>query len=188
MDNTTLTIIGMIAAFLTASITPILTEAVKNDFQHRTKLQNLRIALYKEMYNNYSMMRGIDVSNDAIDMAITTISNLRQHAVRLECYEHTLQNEMTLFYELKESQIINGLQGFLMGMIFSLPDLELASKDSLKKAVSNFVKYSATYRDGYTYGFYKNNFDRKILKSIVDSKQYQAIIEDGEEVDKAVAK
>jgi hypothetical protein len=188
MDETRLTIIGMIAAFITASVTPILTESVKNYYQHKHRLQSLRIALYKEMYNNYFILRDFDVSKQDVNSAISFIVNLRQHGIRQECYKHALQNELPLFYELTESQLINALQGLMIGVTFSLPDLELATKESLEEAVANFSKYSATYKEGYSYAYYKNNFDRKILKSFVESKRYEQVLQDGEAVNKRASK
>ena len=49
MDNTTLTILGMLAAFITA----FLAEPIKNSIENKNKLNKLKLAIYKELIMNY---------------------------------------------------------------------------------------------------------------------------------------
>src|SRR3989304_291447 len=114
MSDTTVTIIGMIAAFLTA----ILAEPAKNYFQNMGKLHNLRIALYKEMVHNYNILRRFVL--DDFGSEFPPGEYLARHALRTECYKNAIQNELSLFYQLDEANLINSLQGTLMGQIITL--------------------------------------------------------------------
>ncbi len=49
MDSTQLAILGMIAAFITASVTPSLTEWIKAIIQNSTRVAKIRKMLYAEL-------------------------------------------------------------------------------------------------------------------------------------------
>ncbi|HEY3312154.1 MAG TPA: hypothetical protein VGK00_10995, partial [Anaerolineales bacterium] len=53
MDDTTKTILGMLSAFIIAFMSSFLAEPVKAWFESRRKREQLRLALYKEMYYSY---------------------------------------------------------------------------------------------------------------------------------------
>jgi hypothetical protein len=88
--ETSVTVVGMLAAFLVA----VFAEPIKNRWENKSKLENLRLALYKELIQNYFLLshHRIDHDNDAFTPAYVAL-----HGLRTECYEHVLQNEIPCF-------------------------------------------------------------------------------------------
>lgn len=101
MDETTKVIIGTLSGFIIA----FFAEPVKNYFSMKTKLHNLRVALYKELLSNYYILTHFVMDSDASDAY--TIHNLAKYELRTEFYNHTLQHESSLFYQLKEANVLN---------------------------------------------------------------------------------
>lgn len=178
MNDTALTIIGMIAAFLTASITPIITESVKNYFHHRTKLRDLRIALYKEIVHDFTKIGRLELDKETDEDYFQAAKYLWRHGIRLECYKNALQNELSLFYELDESLVINELQGSIGGVL-----VDLAVREPQENNVSRrFMLLARLYREFTAYSVYIGNLDAKILKDLVETSEYQEIMKLGKEV------
>lgn len=59
MDETTKVIIATLSGFIIA----FFAEPVKSYFANRAKLNNLRIALYKELLYNYSTLKDLECVN-----------------------------------------------------------------------------------------------------------------------------
>jgi len=100
MDNTTLTILGMIAAFITASVTAFLAEPVKTYFAERAKLQNIRLSLYKEIAQNFFMVESNLSKNESI-------SPLSEHAISIKCYKNVIENNVGEYYRLDDLLVID---------------------------------------------------------------------------------
>jgi hypothetical protein len=170
MDNTTLTILGMIAAFLTASITPILTESVKNRSQHKNRLHSLRVALYKEIWNNVRVLTAI-TSNKPDEAKPQIVENLQNHALRIECYKQVLQNEVTLFYELKEADAINHLQGNCIGKMLNF------SSRAIDKINGLFVAFAMEYEDTFLLAINGGLLDKRVFDTFLANQEYELIMD-----------
>jgi phage FluMu protein gp41 len=170
MDETTKVIIATLSGFIIA----FFAEPVKNYFQNKANLHNLRIALYKEMLNNYFVLEVVTehdvVSND--------MRRFLANLIRTECYKHCIQNEITLFYQLEEANRINVLYNALSEKIIlksNIPDI----------SASDFLKGCQLFCDIYTQTFDKGTFSGKIIRELVSKNQYQEIMRRGRQVSQA---
>jgi hypothetical protein len=175
MSETTVTVIGMIVAFLTA----FLAEPVKSYFQNRAKLHNLRNALYKELIYNYVALsqyieqqragRGVDYGE------------LTQHLIRTECYKNALQNELSLFYQLDEANRINLFHGSLTRIIAS------ASSEIEDSTLSHFAVSLACngFLKLFESGIYKGSIDKNTVRQLLSKTAYQEIMARGKVVTEA---
>src|SRR3989304_907108 len=100
MDETTKVLIGTLSGFLIA----FFAEPVKIYFQNKTKLKNLKLALYKELLDNYWTLRDMKGVNEK-----ELVKFMHEFGIRMECYKNAIQNEVSLFYQLKESHSFNVL-------------------------------------------------------------------------------
>jgi hypothetical protein len=187
MDNTTLTIIGMIAAFITASLTPIITETIKNRTEHKNKMNSLRVALYKEMFHNYLMaIPANEGSASYSDLLLT-----ERHAFRNECYLHALQNELALFYEMEETKQINLLQGVLLRLMLNLSsDMQFLTKKEEKEQVyiDSFADAAKAYRGLFAESIYKDVLKKDIYEKILAKDEFQELMDYGKKSDEATKK
>ena len=180
------TIIGMIAAFITASVTPLITDGIKNFFQHRSKLSKLRIALYKEMLINYETLTAFSKEEEAS----LHPEYIAKHAIRDEFYNHALQNELSLFYELGEVDTISLLQGSIIGGIIDLTD-DLKSAFPNKKISKGFpnavfMALSYNFKSLFAAAFPNEILKSEVLKKITSKGRYEEIMRRGKkETDKA---
>jgi len=170
------TIIGMIAAFITASVTPLITESVKNFLQHRTKLQQLKLALYKEMLHNFQLLRLYENATEEseIHLGIEVI----QPNIRTECYKQTLERELILFYQLNEANFINLLYSRLTPIISIVNRGEFAeSPMMLPLRCKHYVSASSSY-------FYRDLLDKKLASNLMSQRDFQNLLKRGEESSK----
>ena len=165
------TIIGMIAAFITASVTPLLTEWVKNTLQHKNKLHNLRIALYKEMLSNYVVLNIAVESENPLE---PRLASLRQ-SLRVECYEDLLANDVSLFYQMKEALSISTLQGIVAFI------KELANSPNSKKE-DDFIAWCREYVETFEIYVHDESLQPKVLKSFMSSGYHAKLKLNGEAV------
>lgn len=179
-ESNVVTIIGMIAAFITASITPIITESVKNFAQDKTKLQRLRIALYTEIVNNYYALTHFTMDGTHSDSYV--LSGVTKYQLRTECYKHALQNELPLFYQLKEAKLLNLIYGMVNQLMNLSNDLlAIYGRRGLKSASSNFTQHGNTFKYMFTTSFACGAFDASILRKLVTPEQYEEVINKGKE-------
>lgn len=174
MDNTTLTILGMLAAFITAFVTAFLAEPVKSYFENKNKLQNLRIALYKELILNYILVG--DYVSRAEEVGELFIDLIIQHGIRTECYKHAIQNELTLFYQLPESNLISILHNSFL-VLLQKPNYD--DKELNKKVRSAYTISSKGFLENVAFGFYSGGLDKRLLKDLVTSNQYLELMKKG---------
>jgi hypothetical protein len=171
METLIATISGFIIAFL--------AEPVKTYFQNRAKLKNLRIALYKEILYNYSSLKTLDLTLSSAPF----INYMGEFALRTECYKNAIQNEVSLFYQLEETNAINTLHnGYLNLMKDMRRGYGEQATDEL--IIEKFVELSNSYRERVAVEFYRGNLDKKVLKRLVNPNHYQNWMKKGEELQK----
>lgn len=161
MDETTKVIIATISGFIIA----FLAEPVKDIIQHRTKLLNLKVALYKELWSNYATL---DVASRH-EVPLTMF--FYQPSLRTECYKHALEHEISLFYQLEEATMMNSLQGDAIRRIIdfsdyvkSLPHEEFRERNS--SLTEQFKSLAGIFLNLFTMAAQERVFDAKLLKKI----------------------
>jgi len=176
MDNTTLivTIIGMIAAFLTASF----AESIKNYFQNKAKLQNLRIALYKEIIFNYTCLLKSDLTPDLSDRIRPSAI---QRIVNIECYKQAMQNELIFFYQLSESDRISTLDGVIINTLLLVPFSE-STTEYTKISYEAFYSLALSFMENVAKDFYSGMLDKKTLGRIVSPNEYETMMKKGKKL------
>jgi hypothetical protein len=98
MDETTKVLIATISGFIIA----FFAEPVKAWFQNRAKVRELRLALYKEIFLNYSYLAG-ENKDKIFSKALV------QHAMQNNCYQYAINSEIKTFYKVKEAATINNI-------------------------------------------------------------------------------
>jgi hypothetical protein len=165
MSEIAVTIIGMIAAFITASITTFLAEPAKTYFQNRANVHNLRIALYKELFINYTGLRTL-----VDDADFEKYEAMIKHAIRREGYTYSLQNDISLFYQLEEAHEINVLNMMIGYALALLNDEDGTPEYDLKTACREYV-------ESFEYYVADKRFDEKLLKTLMSESKYMEIVE-----------
>jgi hypothetical protein len=165
MDETIKVIIATLSGFIIA----FFAEPVKTYFQNRLKLQNLRLALYKEMLDNYMTLN----SYTSNQIAITTQRDfIARHMIRTECYRHALQHEVALFYQLDEAIRINRLQ-------HSLIRINDMARDEKGLPMKDYLDLAEIFQELFARSMTNGELDRSILKSLTWDKYYREIIQRG---------
>jgi hypothetical protein len=180
MGKTTKVIIATLSGFIIA----FFAEPVKNFFQHRTKLKNLKTALYKEVIHNYTKISKLRPDGPDPADRKQFRQYLGHYGLRIECYRNALQNELSLFYELSEANVFNELQGSLLSMVMDVPvdGKSLAAQEPAKELTfSIFDSMTRVYQEYFAYSFYKDALDKKIIEGSVTNEEYQQIIEKGKQ-------
>ena len=197
MNEVLTVLIGTLSGFIIA----FFAEPVKTYYQNMEKVHNLRVALYKELFLNYVSLEAWVLDEEKLESkaktktrgktkAKTESGNYRteeyvaQYALRTDCYKHALQNDLTLFYQLPEALAISILQGNLIGQIMGISrDLRnWMGEEGMKDSGSRYMQLSSLFRESYLDFFNKGTFDKKILKRLVNEKEYQKIIQQGKEM------
>jgi len=88
MDETTKVIIATLSGFIIA----FLAEPVKDIIQHRTKLLNLKVALYKELWGNYATLDEAILMNSLQGDAIRRIIEFSDYVKSLPHEEFREKN------------------------------------------------------------------------------------------------
>jgi hypothetical protein len=188
MSETTVTVIGMVVAFITASITTFFAEPIKDFFQTKAKIRVLRIALYKELVHNYFSLSNIDRNPSNI----TTAEFVARSSLRNECYNHALQNELSVFYQLDEASVINSLYNQINTIVHFSGELHKLFSDEVRNKASDpafvaFMNFVDNFRDGFVSEVYIKTFDVDLLKRLVKADLLQEIMKKGKEVYDRVA-
>ena len=180
MNETITVLIGTLSGFIIA----FFAEPVKNYFQQRAKLHNLRVALYKEILHNDIKIGRLDLDEEMSAHTQQVRLYMMHHSLRAECYKNALQNELPLFYQLNEAAVINELQGSLAGplMDLSIDSESINAQEPIDAiAFATFRSVSSVYRSLFAYSFYNGTLDGKILQSLVTMDQYREIMKRGKE-------
>jgi hypothetical protein len=173
MDETTKVIIATISGFVIA----FFAEPVKNYFENKAKLRNLKIALYKEILYNYGSLKSLELSTNSMPF----IRYMGEFALRTECYKNAIQNEVSLFYQLEETNAINTLHnGYLNLMKDMRRGYGEQATDEL--IIEKFVELSNSYRERVAVEFYRGNLDKEVLKGLGTKNHYQNLIKQGKEI------
>ena len=172
METFIATISGFIIAFF--------AEPVKIHYQHKAKLHNLRVALYKELLNNYYALTHFTVESLS---DLFSPEYVAQHELRTECYKQTLQNDISLLYQLVEANAINVLYSQIDKIMSLTSHLTstLGKRGMKKSSPPIFTQFSNTFKYMFVASFYLRTFDARILKSLVTQEQYQEIMTRGKE-------
>jgi hypothetical protein len=160
MDETIKIIIATLSGFVIA----FFAEPVKIYFQNSAKLEDLRIALYKEMEMNFFIL-------DKVSKVEYSLSKWRsefsEFSLRIECYKHAVENEVSLFYQLNEANTINILQGNFISQIIeayreikSLPGDETNLRKELTKTL---IRNTILFRNIFGLSVNNGGLSKKIL-------------------------
>lgn len=160
-NDPTVTIIGMIAAFITASVTAFLAEPVRTYFQNRARKQDLRVALYRESLYNYLYLYGAEsqnVSNPFLENKFLWSKT----GIRSECYRQAISQDLFLFYKLPEAEDFNEMYAKLH-MLSSALD------------TAGFLVLAKAYIQYASHRFQTGRFDRRIMKRLLSPANYWMI-------------
>jgi len=158
MDEATKILIGTISGFLIA----FLAEPIKIHFQNQAKSRNLRIAIYKEIFFNYSLIKW-HFENDSIH----NYTEEGKYLLQTECYKYAINQELSLFYQLNEAISVNAIYGYYMALSDVMNDQSLSNESKIGE-IKNLMK-SAIQEYEYlfgTNGVYKKFMNRLIYKLI----------------------
>src|SRR5690349_17561522 len=141
MDETTKVIIATLSGFIIA----FFAEPVKNYFTNKSQLHNLRIALYTELISNYFAL--IHYAMDSTDTDAYTLYNVAKYELRTERYKYALQNELALFYQLREANVLS-VAYVRLNQIMNLTGdlLAIFGKRGPKSASAIFTQHSNMFK------------------------------------------
>ena len=101
MDEMVKILIGTISGFVIA----FFAEPIKIYFQNKSKLNHLRIALYKEVVQNYFILgQGL---YDFRKNGAKNFFSVGRSLLISDCYEFVINQETALFYQLREARFMN---------------------------------------------------------------------------------
>jgi hypothetical protein len=180
MNQDVLTVlIGTLSGFIIA----FFAEPVKTYFQNSAKLEDLRIALYKELLINYLSLKNLVSDGYSLSQWRTDFS---EFTLRNECYKHALENEISLFYQLNEANKINILQGnFISKIIESYSEVKNLSSDETKLArelTKNLIRNTTLFRNIFLLSINDKSFSRKILASIMPKADFYKLLDVAKEI------
>lgn len=170
MDETIKILIGTLSGFLIA----FLSEPVKLHFQNRINKNNLRKALYHEIFSNYYALGAFVEDNEngkkipAVD--IDVLQSASRHNIRTEYYKFATTQNAHLFYQLREAAWIN----LLYGLLSALNEwAEIRDNGKVKKPeaiINSFMENVEAYlKEGI--------FSKKIMSQVLGKQLYDVIIE-----------
>jgi hypothetical protein len=141
------------------------------------------MALYKEMLYNYIAINTINSHRNDKQPEIGLYMAL--HTFRVECYKNALEKELSLFYQLKEADGINIVQGSLADGILNFSnDVKSLSTEpfSNSELFLGILSLSNEFQDTLALLFYKKKFDLKILGKLSSEEAYRNVLRKGKEV------
>lgn len=169
MDNTVLTIIGMIAAFITASVTAFLAEPVKSYFVEKTKLQNIRLSLYKEIAQNSFFLNSLVKAYDDENIDLVLDWMMFENWVSTKCYDGIVKQSVDDYYRLDDVIFIDTIYKWIkMLIIKSERSEEIFGEDSRDYAI-HFVE---DVSDGLKSGM----LNKKIMLRAVSEKRIDELL------------
>jgi hypothetical protein len=168
MNETTtailITILGMLAAFSLAFI----LEPLKSYFLHKSQLNDLRVGLYREMWNNYfqcsslipSVEKGLEKDTRWI-VELQIYMRMLPDPFHTEFYEYAINSELALFSKLPESPHLHGLYD-------SIDVLRVRSEARDKDEITRLAQY---YCDNFAHEYYLGLLDQKCMRSIIHESE-----------------
>lgn len=170
MDNATLTVLGMIAAFVTA----FLAEPVKIYFETKRKESDFRKALYGELLENYHLFMWSFRNTDKFqESALHTTSEM----VSNEVYKQIRQNEFVLYFKMYDSSSITMLNSIINKSI-KISGTKKSESTKLKIYQLN----AWAFVEAMSFFVYKGYLERKIIKNLLNVEEYLEFLEIGNKV------
>jgi hypothetical protein len=163
MDETLKILVATLSGFVIA----FFAEPMKIYFQNRNKIQNLRIALYKEIYHNYM---GLKTHAEIVTKQIDQLENMMVFAnyfYRTECYKQAITQELTSFYQLKEATMINALY-IDLNMVLQTPKLKNG-----KDLPINAVDWMGNYMQTIANELERGCFDKRLMSKIATKQEFE---------------
>ena len=162
MDETTKVLIGTVSGFLIA----FFAEPVKRYFENKSKLQYLRIALYKEMIQNFFILEQAlhEYKNDKNSNIM-----VGQPLLIDDCYRYVVSQETALYYQLSEARLINMFYK-LLDMLIKIPEREkmfrtVSAKDIIEGTLG-------LVHDGLETGI----LEKKLAEKVISKKEIENIL------------
>ncbi len=170
MDESLKITIATISGFVIA----FFAEPVKIYFQRRDRREGIRKALYQELYFNYeSLRRFVDGRGETItrDEFHRFVFNLKWLS-HTEAYQHYMTHDIDLFYQLKESMVINWLYGQLISLI-ETARARFDAKDDPNITLNIVKNYLQAYKENAGNG----KFDRRFLVKCIGIEKLKLVLE-----------
>ncbi|MBI3174937.1 MAG: hypothetical protein HYZ25_14525 [Chloroflexi bacterium] len=165
MSDTALTILGMIAAFITAAMTTFFSEPVKNWFAEKNKLNSIRLSLYKEIAQNaFNIRRTIGAFDETI------ISELSNTVVSNKCYKNILEHNVGEYYRLDDVISIDAVYYWINFML-------QPSTFSQKNHGELIRKYGLFFIKSVSDNLKNGKLSKKVMKEAVGKEDLQELIE-----------
>jgi hypothetical protein len=169
----------VIVATLSGFIIAFSAEPIKIYFQDRSKKQNLRVALYKEIYHNYCLAKTyIEVYDEEVpiekkrDIHLGNLVAFSRYLYRTECYKQAISQDLSYFYQLKEATMINALYIDLT-VILEMPK----TNDGRDMDVSDWlVDFLNIVNSEVEFG----SFDKSLMAKIADKKIFAEMLKNGQ--------
>jgi|GEM_PF-2484809 len=180
MDQT-LETLKIIIATVSGFIFAFFAEPVKIYFQNRNKIQNLRLALYKEIYHNYMLLRDyVQRAGHNEDFQAENLLLFLPKLCRTECYKQAMIQDPSFFYQLKEATMINTLY-IDLAVIVEQPTLKDGSG-------INIIDWVASYLDTVNGEIEFGSFDKKLMSKIATKNVFDEMRKNGQALKKLVKK
>lgn len=162
MDDTTKVLIGTISGFIIA----FFAEPVKRYFETKSKIQHLRVALYKEMIQNFLMLE-----STLDDFRSNEKSNIMvgQPLMIDDCYKYVVSQEPALYYQLKEARLINMFYK-LLNMLVKIPE---GGKEFRTVSAKDIIEGMVGLIQG---GLETGTLDKKLSQKVISKKEIEKIL------------
>jgi hypothetical protein len=153
------TLLGVVLGFF--------AEPIEIYFQNKSKINHLRVALYKEMVQNYFILfQGLyEFRNNKAKNFFSIGSPL----LGSDCYQFVISQETALFYQLKEARFMNTFYR-LLTQVIALPNARNkimgVSWDKFIEMIINLVT------DSLSQGI----LDKKIFQKVSSKRDVEAIL------------
>jgi len=166
MDETTKVIVGTISGFIVA----FLVEPVKLFFQNKSRKKYFQLALYSEIYNNYRFLSSFLIvyhENNPHQLK-AFFDGAIKNSIRLDCYSQFVSKFPDVYYQLKESSIINMLYAYLTS---AANPVLYAEKDisAFHLAIESFVRLVEEH-------VARNELENDVLEKVVGKEEVKRII------------
>jgi hypothetical protein len=168
MDETAKVLVATISGFIIA----FFAEPVKNYYQNLRDVERLRLAIYRELVSNYLLFDSVrEASNE--DLSFNT--ERMKHAIRTECYKDALANRVLLYYQFRNTLIINMLYALLSEFDARLNSTQTRKDPDLGGTARQFYRM-------FEGSAYDKTLERGPLETIFGNARYQAIVAKGKKV------
>jgi hypothetical protein len=171
MSDTTITVIGMIVAFITALITSFLAEPIKTHFQNKSRINSIKIALYKEMFNNYAAIMPLYERVKTHDF---TSFSAKHFNISLQsvCYDQLVSSDLVSLSQFRDYVHIARLYIFSEQLKAALTESEHA-----ERYIGEVLVFCEQYISFLGSNAFYEHWDNKYLKQIMGKNNFAKMIE-----------